>query len=100
MAEFARARDRGFAFLELHSHRDYLDAESLAVEQNLVDFGMRFLETAQSRGEIKNVEPMVLVSVVFGAFVGLIRLAWEGKLELTDAALEQAEQCCWEAIRA
>ena len=100
MAEFARANQRGFAFLELHSHSDYLDDESRAVEQNIVDFGLRFFESAQARGEIKQIEPMVLISIVFGGFVGLIRLAWEGKLELTDAALEQAEQCCWEAIRA
>lgn len=100
MAEFARTQQRAFAFLELHSHRDYLDAESLEVERSIVDFGVRFFREAQRRGEVKNVEPLVLIGLVFGGFVGLIRMAWEAKLELTDRTLEQAEQCCWEAIRA
>ena len=30
----------------------------------------------------------------------MIRLAWEGKLELSDEVIAEAEQCCWEAIRA
>lgn len=100
MSRFARDNPRAFAFLELHSHRDYLDDESLAVEEKLVEFGVRFIEAAQQRGEIKPTRPMVLISILFGAFVGLIRLAWEGKLTLTDQVVAEAEQCCWEAIRA
>jgi len=90
----------GFAFLELHSHRAYLDEQSLEVERQLMDLGTSFLRATQAKGEIKQIDPMILMSVVFGAFVCIMRMSWEGKLELTDEVLEAGERCAWEAIRA
>lgn len=100
IAEYARSHRRAFAFLELHSHADYLDEESRAVEQQILAFGLRFFEATQTKGEIKNLDPMLMIGVLFGAIVGMVKLSWEGKLELTDDRLEAAEQLCWEAIRA
>jgi AcrR family transcriptional regulator len=97
---YARLHPRAFAFLELHSHADYLDDESRQVERQILEFGLRFFESTQAKGEIKQLEPMLMIGVLFGAIVGVVKLSWEHKLELTDAAVETAEQLCWEAIRA
>jgi AcrR family transcriptional regulator len=97
---YARTRPRAFAFLELHSHADYLDDESLEVERQIFEFGLRFFESTQAKGEIKKLDPMLMIGVLFGAIVGVVKLSWERKLELTDEAAETAEQLCWEAIRA
>jgi len=100
MSDFARQHPRAFAFLELHSHRDYLDDDSRAVEQGIIEFGTRFFVSAQDRGEVNPGSPMLIMSMVFGAFVGMVRASWEGRLELTDDAIATAEALCWKAIAA
>ena len=99
MARFVADEPLGFAFLELHNHRSYLDAESRAVEERLRQFGVKFLEVAQRKGEIRAVAPGILIGLVLGGFVGLVRHASECGLILDDAAWTTAEQCVWEAIR-
>ncbi len=99
MARYAVDEPRGFAFLELHNHRSYLDAESRAIEARIRDFGVAFLQAAQRRGEVRATEPMILIGIVMGAFIGLVRFAAECKLTLDDDAWRAAEQCVWEAIR-
>ena len=100
MARYVVDEPLGFAFLELHNHRSYLDAESQALESRIRDFGIGFLTAAQRKGEVRAADPMVLIGVVMGAFIGLVRFANECKLTLDDAAWRTAEQCVWEAIRA
>jgi AcrR family transcriptional regulator len=95
-----QAHPDAFAFLELHSHRAYLDKESQAVEKQLMELGASFLRFTQAKGEVKPIDPMVLISVVFGAFVCLVRMGSEGKLALSPEAMAAGEQCAWEAIRA
>jgi AcrR family transcriptional regulator len=100
LASWFERRPEAFAFMELHSHRAYLDAESCMVEKQLMELGANFLRFTQAKGEVKPIDPMVLISVVFGAFVCLVRMGSEGKLDLTPEALAAGEQCAWEAIRA
>ena len=99
MARYVADEPLGFAFLELHNHRSYLDAESRAIEARIRDFGVAFLQAAQRRGEVRATEPMVLIGIVMGAFIGLVRFAAECQLTLDDDAWRAAEQCVWEAIR-
>jgi TetR/AcrR family transcriptional regulator, repressor of fatR-cypB operon len=99
MATFAVDNPKAFAFLELHQHSSYFDDDSRAVEEQLFQFALEFIRGAQARKEVREADPMVLMSIVLGSFVGLVRLGWEGKLELTEAKLAEAEQCVWEAIR-
>lgn len=101
MVDFALGQPRAFAFLELHHHASYLDEQSKAIEARIIDMGVRFLQLAQQRGEVKpNIEPMLLIAIVHGIFVGVIRKAEEGLLKVDAAALAIAEQCAWEAVRA
>jgi AcrR family transcriptional regulator len=99
LATYAQEEPLGFAFLELHNHQSYLDADSKAIEERITQFGMEFIRQAQRRGDIRAVEPMLLVGIVLGAFIGLVRRSTECGLVLDDAAWNTAEQCVWEAIR-
>jgi hypothetical protein len=100
LAEFAREKPRAYAFLELHHHGSYLDAESTAIEARIMDLSVRFLQAAQARGEVKPHHPMLLIAIVHGAFIGMVRKCWEGLLELTPETIAAGETCAWEAIRA
>lgn len=99
MARYAKERPLATRFLELHHHAPYLDEESRRMEEHgnlLIESSIR---AAVAQEVMKDVPPIVLVSIVWGVFLGLLRSWSEGRIELSEATLEQAEQCCWEAIR-
>lgn len=99
MVRYAVDEPLGFAFLELHNHASYLDDTSRALEQRITDFGLEFIRQSQRRGDLRAVEPLLLIGIVMGAFIGLVRKSAECGLVLDDAAWHTAEQCVWEAIR-
>jgi AcrR family transcriptional regulator len=100
MARFATENPSSFGFLELHHHAQYLDAESLAVEERMTELFAHVVVRAQARNELKPGDPRVLMGLVMGAFIGLIRKCADADRPLTDADWKLAEQCMWEAIRA
>ncbi|MBE7453498.1 MAG: TetR/AcrR family transcriptional regulator [Kofleriaceae bacterium] len=99
LVRYVREEPLGFAFLELHNHASYLDADSRALEERITTFGIEFIRGAQGRGELRAAPPLLLVGIVMGAFIGLVRKSAECDLVLDDAAWATAEQCVWEAIR-
>ena len=98
MIDFAREEPDAFAFIELHNHASYLDAESKAVDQQLKAFAGGVIELAQINGLLKPLDPTLLMELVFGSFVGMMRAHWEGRIELTDAVIAAAEQACWDTV--
>jgi TetR/AcrR family transcriptional regulator, repressor of fatR-cypB operon len=100
MGEFAVAHPREFAFIELHQHGSYLDAESRAIEHQIVDFGIQMVLRAQAAQALKPLSPTLLMELANGAFIGVFRAAMDGRLPLAKATFMEAEQCCWEAVRA
>jgi len=100
MADFALAHPRELAFLELHHHGSYLDAESKRIENQVIDFGIEMVRRAQAAQALKPLDPALLVELVDGAFLGVFRAGLEGRVPLTRETLMAAERCCWEAVRA
>ena len=100
MARFAIENPSSFVFLELHHHARYLDGQSRAVEQRMMELFRHVVVSAQARGELKAGDPRVLMGLVMGAFIGVIRGCVDDDRPLDDADWKLAEQCMWEAIRA
>ncbi len=99
-ARFAMAHPQAIKFLELHHHAPYLNEASRAIEAQVLAHGFAFLEHCRLNDITKRVPDQLLGSLVWGAFVGMVKAAWEGRISLTESLIDQAEQCCWEAIRA
>src|SRR5579859_8030320 len=97
---FAAVHPKAVAFLELHHHRDYLDARSRAVEDAVLLPLFQFVGSAQQRGDIKRIAPEVLMAMVYGTFAALVRASWEKRVTLTPELLDEAEETLWKAIRA
>lgn len=95
---FARAHPLAFAFLELHHHGTYLDAESRALELRILAPIAGVLEAGRAHGVTKPMPPHALIVTVWGAFVGLVKHARLGYYPLTDDICAQVEQTCWDAI--
>jgi AcrR family transcriptional regulator len=100
MTAFALAHPREVAFLELHHHGSYLDAESLALEHQFVEFGTEMVRRGQEAQALKPLDAALLMELVNGAFLGVFRAGIEGRVKLEPAVFADAETCCWEAIRA
>jgi len=98
MIAFAMEQPTAFAFIELHNHASYLDAESLAVDRNLKDFARGVVQLAQAQGLLKPLDASVLMELVFGAFVGMMRAHSEQRIQLPEDVLARAEEACWDAI--
>jgi TetR/AcrR family transcriptional regulator, repressor of fatR-cypB operon len=99
MAAYASRHPQSFVFMELHHHARYLDAESRAVEQRMLDLITSLIARAQQRGDLKSGSPQMLIGLVMGAFVGVIRSCLEQEVLPGVADWELAERCMWEAIR-
>ncbi|MFN7700305.1 MAG: TetR/AcrR family transcriptional regulator [Deltaproteobacteria bacterium] len=99
MADYARRRPTSVRFMELHHHQPYLDDASRHLEEH----GNTLVESAILAGvraeALKDLPAAVLVSVVWGVFLGVLKGWTEGRLALEDPTLAQLEQCLWEAIR-
>jgi AcrR family transcriptional regulator len=100
MTDFALAHPKELAFLELHHHGSYLDAESLAIEHQILDFGVEMVERAQQAQALKSLPAKLLMEFANGAFLGVFRAGLEGRVPLDRTTLMDAERCCWEALRA
>ncbi len=68
------------------------------MDGNLKAFARGVIQQAQADGLLKPLDATVLMELVFGAFVGMMRAHWEGRVELTASVIEQAEQACWDAV--
>lgn len=99
LADFFRKNQQIFSFLELHHHVSYLDDESRAMEQRVLDLATSFVARLQAAKVVKPISADVIMAIVYWSFVGLGRCAQEGRLILSDENLAAAEQCVWEAIR-
>lgn len=99
MARYARAHPRAVRFLELHHHGPYLDPASRELEEHGNVLMESSIRAAISQEVMKELPPNLLLSIVWGVFLGLLRGWSEGRIQLDDDTLREAEQCCWEAIR-
>lgn len=95
---FATSAPVAFAFIETHNHSSYLDAESRAIDNNMHGFAHSMITRAQQQGIVKPLDAWVLMELIFGAFIGLLRAHWEGRVKLNDDVIRDAEQACWDAI--
>jgi AcrR family transcriptional regulator len=96
---FALKHPREMAFLELHHHAPYLDEESRALERELKAPARELFERARAQEIVKPLPAEALIAIALGAMNGLFRASQEGELALTQEIIDQAEGCCWEAIR-
>lgn len=96
--EYARARPESFFFLETHHHTPYLDPASREASRLGRGKVTDFLGQGVSLQLLKPLPPELLLALLWGPLVELIRLERAGALALDPRLLEQAEQCCWDAL--
>ncbi|MGZ3452583.1 MAG: TetR/AcrR family transcriptional regulator [Polyangiales bacterium] len=102
LCRFALDHPKAFVFLELHHHAEYLDERSRAADANVLVPLHGFVEGAIRQQVLKEIDPAILMSIVWGALVGIIRAVEAGHVARTadlDRQLLLVEVALWEAIR-
>jgi AcrR family transcriptional regulator len=98
LADFAMKFPKAIAFLDFHHHQPYLDSKSLEAEKQGRATLRPFIEEAQQRGQLKAVQPEVIMAITIGALIGLVKASREGNIKLTPALIKDAEEVCWSGI--
>lgn len=96
---YAAANPIALQFLELHHHGSYLDAQSRAIEAQLLGTAKSLVDGAIASQILKPVPGELLMAIVWGSFRALIQGGCEGLIQLDSVMISQAEACVWEAIR-
>ena len=98
LADFGADHPRELAFLELHHHQPYLDEESRALAAAIDAEAAAFVRRGQRAGELRPGDPMALIALVFGAFLGLVRwqLAKDGRIR--RAAIVAHTDAVWALV--
>ncbi len=96
-----RGEPDAFRFLEMQDHVEYLDAESRQIELSAVAplfaVGKRLHDRAGgARAGAARTD--VVIALMWGAFVGLVKVGRLGYLRLDAAALEAAGEACWRMV--
>jgi AcrR family transcriptional regulator len=100
MTEFARAHPGATRFMDLHHHGGYLDEESRALSRLSVEAAVAFVREARAQGAIRDLDPRLIVALMWGAATGLVKFAQSGAFALDERVSIEIEEALWRAIKA
>ncbi|TVP87914.1 MAG: TetR/AcrR family transcriptional regulator [Pseudomonadaceae bacterium] len=96
MIDFTREDPAAYRFLELQDHRPYLDEQSRTLDRKQLRNVVAHYRGYQERGVFRqDIRPEVLLSLVWGAFVNLVRAERDGYIELSQQDIDSARDACW-----
>ncbi|PKA17953.1 MULTISPECIES: TetR/AcrR family transcriptional regulator [Leptospira] len=99
LATFYHRYPEAFEFLELHYHSPYLDQASKKATSQTMEFICTFLEQAKAKGDIRSdLGSMELVSLCYGSFVGMVKMAKGGYIQLSAETLHASGLTLWKAL--
>jgi AcrR family transcriptional regulator len=98
MMTFARAHPSAIRFMDLHHHGAYLDAESRALSRDYLEVAEAFARHARAQGAIRDLEPVLIVALMWGAAAGLVKFSASGALALDAISATAMEDALWRAI--
>lgn len=101
MIELVKREEALVVFLEMHHHATYLTAETIAASERI---GLAALDALIRRGQAEGVirpeEPRLLLTFLWGAFLGTWKAARGARGKFDTGALRRAEALAWAALRA
>lgn len=96
--EFSRKQSEAFRFLEMHRHLSYLEPASREVSSSVMEGVAGFVRQAQATGAVREAPAEVLIALAFGAFVGLVKEAEAGHVQLDERVIALSEEAVWSLL--
>ena len=100
MTVFARTHPRAVRFMDLHHHGAYLTEESRTVARAYAVAAEDFVARARAAGAIRELEPAMVVALMWGAAAGLTKFGSAGALQFDAETASQMGDAVWRAIAA
>lgn len=98
LAAFASQHPDAFAFLEMHHHGPYLDAESRRLSEAIDARIVALIQRWQRAGAVRAGDPALLLAQVFGGFVGVVRHLRSSRLPISREIGERTRAAAWSAL--
>jgi AcrR family transcriptional regulator len=98
MTAFARRNPHAIRFMDLHHHGAYLDDESRALSKTYAKAAESFVRDARARGDIRDLDPVMVVALMWGAAAGLTKFSASGSLTFDARTANEMEEALWRAI--
>lgn len=96
MVLFTREAPDSYRFVELQDHRPYLDQASRTLEREALAPILAQYRALQKHGVFRSdMRAEVLMTLVWGAFVNLVKAERDGHVSLTDDDIAAARDACW-----
>lgn len=96
MVQFTREEPDAYRFMELQDHRPYLDEASRTLEREALKPILAQYRALQKRGIFRSdVRAEVLMTLVWGAFINLIKAERDGHISLSEEDIAAARDACW-----
>jgi hypothetical protein len=84
--------------MDLHHHGAYLDDESRTLSKTYARAAEAFVREGRRRGDIRDLDPVLVVALMWGAATGLTKFAASGALKFNENAANNMEDALWRAI--
>lgn len=99
MMLFARTYPKAIRFLDLQQHAAYLDEQSREMAQGFRIAAADFARRARAAGAIREIDPRLIVALMWGASAGLVKFTGSDGLTLDGPAIADMEDALWRAIK-
>ena len=100
LISFAKENKKAFSFIETHNHADYLDESSKLIINELEAFLCAFIKEGVKQSKIRsNLTGVVLIAIVYGAFVALFKRMEAGAIQETPEIIDGFLASGWDAIK-
>ena len=98
--ELTEQEPRMMQFILLAQHREYLPNEPPICSSRPFQFMRQVIEEGISRGEVRNMEPWVAATAMFGGALRMMNLQLDNALEQPlSTYIDEVVECGWRAIR-
>ncbi|MDQ7862671.1 hypothetical protein RCO48_21540 [Peribacillus frigoritolerans] len=93
------SRTKLFILLKYIVEPIFLNEDSHASFQGLLNIFKNFFDSGKEKKEIKELPSSALIAIIYGAFLELERLVRIGELEPDPKLLADVEESFWDAVR-
>lgn len=98
LVAYAIAHPADFLFFEMHHHASYLDPATGAAGDKIMVLAIGFMREVMDAYRVTTPGPDVMVSLIWGALVGLLKSASQERLKLDPQLVDAAGLTLWHAV--
>ena len=98
LVAYAVAHPADFLFFEMHHHAGYIEPATRAAGDRIMAVAVDFVREVTATQDVASPGPEALVSLVWGALVGLLKAADQKYLRLDPQLVEAAGLVLWRAV--